>query len=71
MEYTLKSGVVVSDEDIRQMSEAIDRGELPGHWSGDVVRGRPKLSNEPLITVPVKFPKSVIDQIDAQTNNRS
>lgn len=71
MEYTLKSGVVVSDEDIRQMSEAIDRGELPGQWSGDVVRGRPKLSSEPLVTVPVKFPKSVIDQIDARTNNRS
>ena len=71
MEYTLKSGKVVTDEDIRQMVEAIERGELPGDWSGEVVRGRPRLANEPLVTVPVKFPKSVVDQIDARTGNRS
>ena len=71
MEFKLKSGKVVTDEEIRQMAEAIENGELPGAWSGEVVRGRPRLSNEPLVTIPVKFPQSVVDQIDARTNNRS
>lgn len=71
MEYRLKSGVVVTDEDIEKIAEAVAKGELPGKWSGDVVVGRPRLSNEPLVTVPVKFPESVVAQIDAKTNNRS
>ena len=71
MEYTLKSGKVMTDEDIRQMAEAIERGELPGSWSGEVIRGRPRLANEPLVTIPVKFPQSMVNQIDARTNNRS
>ena len=69
--YTLKSGAVVTDEDIERIAESVARGELPGKWTGDTIVGRPRLSNEPLVTVPVKFPKSVVEQIDAQTNNRS
>ena len=71
MEYKLKSGAVVTDEDIREMSEAIERGDLPGEWTGEVVVGRPRISNERLITVPVKFPESVVAQIDKVSSNRS
>ena len=70
-EYELKSGAVVTDKDIEQMAEAIARGELPGAWTGDAVVGRPRISDEPLITVPVKFPESVVAQIDKRSNNRS
>ena len=41
MEYKLKSGAVVTDEDIEAMAEAIGRGELPGEWTGEVMVGRP------------------------------
>ena len=71
MEYKLKSGAVITDEDIERMAEAIERGELPGEWTGEVIKGRPRISEEPLITVPVKFPASVVEQIDKRSNNRS
>ena len=62
---------MVSDEDIERMAEAIERGELPGEWSGEVVRGRPRMYDEPMVTVPVKFPASVVARIDELTDNRS
>lgn len=71
MEYTLKSGRVVTDEDIERMAEAIGRGELPGDWSGDVVRGRPRMYGEPMVTIPVRFPASVVARIDELADNRS
>ena len=49
-EYKLKSGVVLTDEDIEQMAEAIAHGELPGEWTGEAVVGRPRMCDEPLIT---------------------
>ena len=36
MEYTLRSGKVVTDEQIEAMAEAIEAGSLPGQWSGEV-----------------------------------
>ena len=71
MKYKLKSGAVVTDGDIEFMVEAIERGDLPGEWTGEVVVGRPRLSDEKLITVPVKFPASVVAQIDRVSKNRS
>ena len=32
MEYTLRSGKVVTDEQIEAMAEAIEAGSLPGQW---------------------------------------
>lgn len=71
MEYTLKSGAVVTDKDIQALAEAIESGELPGEWSGPAIVGRPRIVNEKLVTVPVKFPESMVEQIDARSNNRS
>ena len=71
MEYKLKSGAVVTDADIEALVSRIEQGDLPGEWTGDVVVGRPRLSNEELITVPVKFPASVVAQIDKRSSNRS
>lgn len=71
MNYKLKSGAVVSDKDIDAIAEACARGELPGTWTGEVTVGRPRLSNEKLVTVPVKFPASVVAAIDRKTSNRS
>jgi len=41
-EYKLKSGTVVTDEDIERIAESIARGELPGEWTGEAVVGRPR-----------------------------
>jgi len=71
MKYKLKSGVVVTGEDIEDMVASAERGELPGEWTGEVIVGRPRLSDERLITVPVKFPASVVAQIDKVSKNRS
>ena len=48
MEYTLRSGKVVTDEQIEAMAEAIEAGSLPGQWSGD----------EPLDVISFKVPHS-------------
>ena len=71
MQYELQSGAIVTDEDIDYLAEAIAKGNLPGKWTGAVTQGRPRLSNERLVTVPVKFPESVVAQIDKRTSNRS
>ena len=44
MEYTLKSGKVVTDAEIEAMAEAVESGVLPGQWSG----GRDQLQGSPL-----------------------
>ena len=46
MEYTLKSGRVITDAEIEAMAEAAESGALPGQWSGGVVVGRPRLADE-------------------------
>lgn len=58
MEYTLRSGKVVTDEQIEAMAEAIEAGSLPGQWSGEVVVGRPRLADEPLDVISFKVPHS-------------
>lgn len=42
MEYVLKDGTVITDADIERMAEEIERGELPGEWSGEIVYGCPE-----------------------------
>ena len=71
MEYRLKSGRVITDEEIELLSRQIEQGELPGGWTGEVTRGRPRISQERLVTVPVRFPESVVAQIDKVSGNRS
>ena len=60
MEYTLRSGKVVTDEQIEAMAEAIEAGSLPGQWSGEVVVGRPRLADEPLDVISFKVPHSCL-----------
>ena len=65
MEYTLKSGATVTDEDLERIAEAFERGEFPGK-PGKLVVGRPRLSPEPLEVFSFKIPRSM-----AQTGNRA
>ena len=47
MEYTLKSGKIITDAEIEALAEAAETGSLPGQWSGNVVIGRPRLAEKP------------------------
>ncbi|MGN0070264.1 MAG: ribbon-helix-helix domain-containing protein [Atopobiaceae bacterium] len=72
-EYKIKGGYTISDEEIERLGEACERGDYPGEPGEWIVRpqGRPALSDEPLVNVNVKFPKSMVDAIDSKSKNRS
>lgn len=71
--YKIKGGKTLTDEEIEALGEAAERGEYPGEPGEWVVRpkGRPALTDEPLVNVNVKFPQSMVAAIDAQGKNRS
>ena len=73
-EYRLANGGVITDEEIEAECEKYETGTWEGHLT-DIRIGRPRLSEEgrgePSITVPVKFPASMVAAIDQRTNNRS
>jgi len=69
MEYKMKGGHILTDEDFERLGEAAERGEFPpGEWEW-IVRppGRPQLSpNEELVTVAFKAPAAFRDLIDSK-----
>ncbi len=59
MEYTLKSGKKLTEEDIDSLGEAIENGNLSVLGKrGKIEVGRPRLSREPLVTMTFKIPES-------------
>lgn len=69
-EYKLANGGVLTDEDIERICAEFE-GET---WSGRLERihqGPAAVSDEPLVTVTVKFPRSMVAAIDGKTKNRS
>ncbi len=66
MEYTLKSGKKLTEEDIASLNEAIENGNLSVLGKrGEIAVGRPRLSNEPLVTMTFKIPKSDANKIQS------
>ena len=72
--YELANGATLTDEDIERIALEFENESWEGMLSGFHV-GRPRLSEggrgEESITVPVKFPASMVAQIDMMTENRS
>ena len=69
-EYRLKSGAVLTDEDIERIGEEFEVGS----WEGRLERihvGPAPIADEPLVTVAVKFPRSMVAAIDERADNRS
>jgi hypothetical protein len=69
-EYKLANGSVLTDEDIEHICAEFESET----WSGRLERihqGPAAVSDEPLVTVPVKFPRSMVAAIDEKTKNRS
>ena len=66
MEYVLKSGKKLTEKDIACLGEAIENGDLSVLGTqGKISVGRPKLSNEPLVTMTFKIPKSDAQRIQS------
>lgn len=72
-EYKVKSGATITDEELEKLGKAAEEGRYPGKPGEWIVRpqGRPAISDEPLVTVPVKFPISMVAAIDERSSNRS
>lgn len=66
MEYKTKSGFVLTEDMIEELAAQAERGEYSGKPGRVVVAppGRPRLSEEELVTVAFKVPRSYRDRLD-------
>ncbi|MBW3094358.1 CopG family transcriptional regulator [Bifidobacterium sp. 64T4] len=71
MEYKLKGGVTLGDDDFERMSDQAAKGDYPGAPGEWVVRpqGRPALSDEELVSITFKVPRSQRDALDAKAES--
>jgi hypothetical protein len=70
MDYRLKNGEILTDEEIEKESEEYEKSTWKGTLE-DVKVGRPTISGEALITISVSIPKSMLDMIDERSGDRS
>lgn len=69
-DWKLANGYVLTDEEIERRAAEYENGT----WSGTLEAIRPgsaPISDEPLVTVAVKMPASMVAAIDRKTKNRS
>jgi hypothetical protein len=69
MDYTTKSGYVLTEEMIEALGQACERGEYPGSPGEFIVSpvGRPQLCpSEDLVTVAFKVPRTQREALDAK-----
>lgn len=63
MQYVTREGGVLTDRDIEEIAERLERGDLPGKW-GRILVGRPRISSEQLKLIGVKVPESAVRAFD-------
>lgn len=69
-EHKLANGTTITEADIDRLCKEFE----PRSWVGRlerIHRGLGPITAEPLVTVPVKFPKSMVEAINEQSTNRS
>lgn len=69
-QYKLANGGILTDEEIEREAEEYEAGA----WEGRLERihvGRPSGQDEPLVAVTVKFPASMIREMDRRSPSRS
>ncbi|WP_075280634.1 ribbon-helix-helix domain-containing protein [Thermophilibacter provencensis] len=69
-EYKLANGGVLTDEDIDRICKEFETES----WAGRLQRihqGPAAVADEPLVTVTVKIPQSMVEAIDERAQNRS
>ncbi|MBR2834353.1 MAG: hypothetical protein IKE43_01365 [Coriobacteriales bacterium] len=67
-EYITKSGAVLTDEDFDRLADEAELGNYPGKPGAWIIRpqGRPSLSDEELVTITFKVPRSQRDAVDRE-----
>lgn len=72
MDYRLKGGVTLSDTDFDRLSDQAEAGNYPGTPGEWIVRpqGRPALSDEELVSITFRVPRSQRDALDAKAESR-
>ncbi|HCC36641.1 MAG TPA: hypothetical protein DEQ14_02955 [Treponema sp.] len=73
MEYITASGAVITDEMIEAWGKACERGEYPGMPGKFIISpvGRPRLSDDELVSVSFKLPRGVVNVLDATAKKRN
>ena len=68
MKYKLKGGATLGDADFERMADEAQAGRYPGKPGEWVVRpqGRPPISDEELVSITFKMPRSQREAIDAK-----
>ena len=69
-EYKLANGEVLTDEDIDRICKEFETES----WAGRLQRihqGPAAVADEPLVSVTVKIPQSMVKAIDERSQNRS
>ena len=69
-EYKLANGGVLTDDDIDRICKEFETES----WTGRLQRihqGPAAVADEPLVTVTVKIPQSMVEAIDERSQNRS
>ena len=69
-EYELTNGYVLDDDEIEARAAEYESGDWEGRLES-IHPGRAPAVDEPLVTVTVKFPASMVAAIDEKTDNRS
>jgi hypothetical protein len=66
MAYRLSDGTILTDEQIDELADRAERGDLPGKAGKLLVAppGRPRMSDEDLVTIAFKVPRSRRDELD-------
>lgn len=73
MPYRLADGTILTDEQIDELADKAEHGELPGKAGKLLVAppGRPRISKEDLVTIAFKVPRSRRDELDRAAAARS
>lgn len=71
-EYRIKGGHILDDKDFERLAAEAERGDYPGTPGAWVVRpqGRPSLTDEELVTIAFKVPRSQRDALDKRAASR-
>lgn len=71
MTYVLKDGSVLTEEMIEELADQAEKGIYPGNPGEMIVSpvGRPPISDEELVTVAFKIPRSYRDKLDAKAKS--
>ena len=69
MEYREHKGTMLSDELLDKLAEEYEKGEWVGH-TGEVRLGRPRLSEEKLVTITLKISPASLAIVDKRAKEQ-